>query len=496
MKATEPNAPKSIRRCDAFFSLVLAYLVLPNLIFLLTWVRPWIGVPAAIAVMGCSIFMIWRSGGWEPRQGLDRRNLIFILAVAFFWTLMAGAGGFVPQSFDYMAHNLRFHDLIHRDWPVKYSLPDGGQRYLCYGVGYYLAPALGGRLLGEAAMPGLTFLWTFCGTALCFYWVASRTGKPKTTLLIFLLFAATNGALYLLKQAGLPGFMPAALVREKLDQLGLYHSYYDMFTKLHYQPQHAMPAWLGTALLYELLWVKRNPAGAFFVWCACLLWSPLTSIGLLVVPLAAVRHISWRAWFTGVNLAGGGVLMLIMGVYFQGHVQLAENGPIWKSASGPEWLPFFLIFDALELTPVLFILLLDRKYRVLGDLRPLFLVAAAWLTLVPLYKIGHCADLRMEGGTPGLVIAALGAACCLQSKVFSLKRPLFILLAGSLLIGAVYPLIRPWQNLLCNRKDYSYAASANLRGFHNLSEYREPGFDAAAQYLGRNDSLAVRWLLR
>ncbi len=492
----KPIQPKSIERCDAFICLVLAYLVLPNLIFLLTWVRPWIGVPAAVAVLVSAVFLGWRSRGWEPRQGLDRRNLIFVLAVAFSWTLLAGAGGFVPQSHDYIAHNLRFHDLVHLDWPVKYSLPDGGQRYFCYGVGYYLAPALGGRLLGEAALPGLTFLWTFCGTALFFYWVAAATSRPKTTLVIFLFFAATNVALYLLKLVGIPGVMPAIVLRGKLDELGLYHSYYDVFTKLHFQPQHAMVAWLGTALLYELLWVKRNPRGAFFVWCACLLWSPLTCAGLLLVPLAAVRHISLRAWFSGVNLVGGGVLVLIMGVYFQGHVKLDVNGPIWKFASGLDWLPYYLIFDALELTPVLLILLIDRKYRVLGDLRPLFLVAAAWLALLPLYKIGYCSDLRMEGGTPALVIAALGAVCCLQSEVFSFKRPLFLLLAGSMLIGAVWPLIRPWQNLLSNREDYSYAASAHLRGFRNLSEYREPAFDVAAQYLGRNDSLAVRWLLR
>jgi len=490
--------PRSINRCDVFFCLVLAYLVLPNLIFLFTWVRPWIGVPAAIVVLVSAIFLGWRSCWWEPRQGLDRRDLMVVLAVAFILTLLAGVGGFVPQSSDYLAKNLEFHDLVSRDWPVRYSLPDGGQRYFCYGVGYYLAPALGGRLLGEAALPGLTFLWTFCGMALFFYWMAAGARKPKTTLLIFLLFAATNAALYVAKLTGIPGVMPAEALRIKLSELGLYHSYYDVFTKLQFQPQHAVVAWLGTALLYELLWVKKNPRGALFVWSTCLLWSPLTSLGLLVVPLAAVRHIPFRAWFSGVNLVGGGVLVLIMGVFFQGHVQLADNGPIWKFAPGLGWLPFYLIFDALELTPVLLILLIDRKYRVLGDLRPVFLVAAGWLVLLPLYKIGYCGDLRLEGGTPALVIAALGAVCCLQSEVFSLKRPLFILFVGTLLIGAVYPLSRPWQNLLTNREDYSYAATARTRGIRNMSEYKDPNFnfDVATQFLGRNDSLAVRWLLR
>jgi hypothetical protein len=280
-----------------FLPLALAYIAIPNLIFLTTWLRPWFGVPAAAAIVVCFAIMAAQNRAKDTRWGTSRLNLLFVLGLAFYWTLMAGAGGFVPQETDYLKHNLLFHDLTHFTWPVEYALPDGGKSYLCYGLGYYLVPALGGRILGDGATPLLTFLWTYAGVALFFYWVATFTKSPKTSLLIFLLFAATNIGLLVLKRAGIPGLMSALHVREKLWQLGLYHSYLDFFTKLQFQPQHGIIACLGTALLFEMIWFRKDPRGAALARCACLLWSPMTCVGLLLVPLAALRRVRWQDYF-------------------------------------------------------------------------------------------------------------------------------------------------------------------------------------------------------
>jgi len=481
---------------NRFFPLALVYLAIPNLIFLAAWVRPWIGIPAAITVVICSVFLMWQNRPGEPCPGLGRINLGFVLALAFYWTLLGGAGGFVPQETDYIKHNLVFHDLIHFAWPVNYTLPDGNKSYLCYGLGYYLVPALGGRILGDAAMPALTFLWTYAGVALFFYWVATFTRTPKTSLLIFLLFAATNLGLLALKHSGVFGLMDTAHVSATLWHLGLYHSYYDFFTKIQFQPQHGLVAWLGLALFYEMLWIKKDPRGAVFVWSACLLWSPMTCLGLLLVPLAALRRVPWRAYFSPVNLVGGGILLAVMGIYFQGHVALIDRGLVWNLSSGGEWLVFYPLFVAFELSPVLLLFLIDQRYRVLGEFRPLFLLATGWLLLLPLWKIGYCGDLRLQAGTPALILAALGAIRCLQSELFSLKRPLFILFLGCLLVGAVYPIGRPWWNLITNRKDYSYAGTVQTLGVRTLAEYQDPGCNFAALYLGRSDSAAACRLLR
>ena len=478
---------------DFFLTLALAYLALPNLIFLSTWLHPWIGIPAAVIVGFC----LFRLMKFSAPKNFCPLTLGLVLAAALFWTLFGGVGGVLPQSFDYIKHNLLFHDLVASAWPVNYPGAGAEKNYLCYGLGYYLPPALGGKMLGAAGVPLLSLAWTFAGLALFFFWVATFDRTPGKTLPLFLGFAATGILWLLFKQYGLPGVVSPDGLGIKLKSLGLFFGYNDSFTRFQYQPQHALTGWLGAAVLYEMLWVKKNPRGVFFVWTTCLLWSPLSCAGLLVVPLAALRRVRWQNYFEPVNLLGGGVLLAIMGIYFQGHVPLTESGALWKFSSGAEWLGFYFLFLTLELSPLLFIFLLERKYRLLGGLRPLFFSGAIFLLLLPLWKMGHYSDLRLEASTTALVFAAMGAGRCCQRGMMT--RPLFAGLLACLLIGAAYPVARPWLIFQFQPKNYPYESIVRLNGYKNLSELRDPGepqFDFSEQYLGRPDSAAAHWLLR
>ena len=222
----------------------------------------------------------------------------------------------------------------------------------------------------------------------------------------------------------------------------------------------------------------------------------MSCLGLLLVPLAALRRVRCRDYFEPINLLAGGILLVILGIYFQGHIPLADSGVLWKLGGGADWFWLYVLFLILELSPILMVLLVDLKYRTLGDLRPLFYVAVVFLVLLPLYKFGFYSDLRLQSSEPALVFAALGAALCWQRPAFSFRRPLFFLLLVMILIGAAIPLFRPWQNLLAARHDYSYAAIVQNCGYHDITELRDIAFNAAPQYLGRTNSLAARWLLR
>ncbi|MBW8863978.1 MAG: hypothetical protein JF609_03460 [Verrucomicrobia bacterium] len=482
-------------RCDVFFALALAYLVVPDLIFLLSWVRPMIGIPAALIVVGAACWLVCPARPAAPRPGLSRRMWFAVVALAGLWTLIIGVGGIFPQTFDYMKHNLLFHDLTTMSWPVNYP-HDGGSDYLCYGLGYYLVPAAGGCLLGAGAVPALTFLWTFAGLVLFFYWAATLTTSPVKTLAAILFFATTGVLWLMFKRHGIPGLISPEGLETRLLNNGLYFNYNDSFTRFDYQPQHALAGWLGAALMIERLWVRSSPRGVVFLWAACLLWSPLTCLGLLLISLGTLRRVRWLDYFEPVNLLGGGVLIVIMGIYFQGHLAMSESGFIWKFSNGLEWLYFYALFVVVTLSPLLFLALFEQKYRVLGEWRALFFTAIAALVLLPLYKIGFAGDLRLQASAPALVILALAAVRILQSEHFSLKQPLCVLLAGSLVLGAVYPVTRPWINLLSSRTDYSYDNTVRTTGARTLAEIRTDKYDAAVQYLGRSDSLAARRLLR
>ncbi len=483
-------------RRDYFAILAVAYLLLPSLVFLLTWCRPVIGLPVAVVVVAAFVRFGRRESFGPPRPGLPAGTWVFILALALVWTWLAGIGGFVWQASDYEKHNLAFHDLVTQAWPVTYA--NGGQNYyLCYGSGYYLVPALAARLISANALPVATFVWGFMGVALFFYWVATFGRAAKTTLVIVLLFAATETLwhlyLHVLKS---PHFdADGQTLAANFDHLGVSSDYSDSFSALQFRPQHVLPAWLGTALFYDWFWVRRRPRGIGLAWAAGWLWSPFTCLGLLLVPLAARPRWRWRAMWEPVNV-GGAILLAVLAVYFQGHVPLTEQGPIWKFTVGHNWLWCYPWFVLLELTPMLLIFLADQKYNLLGEFRPFFRISFALLLLVPLYKIGYYGDLRLQVQTSALLLCGLAASRCFTSAGFSLRRPLCALLVASQLLGAVYPFARWWQDAWRARTDYSFAATNKLWGYQNLSDFKRFGYDYASQYLGRSNSRAMDWLLR
>ena len=489
------NAPAAAPRRDLFLALAVAYLALPNVIFLLGWVRPAIGIPAALTVVGAVGWLVWQRKISAPRRPLSQPNLLLVLTLAFGWALLAGVGGLLPQSSDYLKHNLLLHDLISGAWPVTYPHA-GGNTFLCYATGYYLVPALGGKILGADALPAFTFLWTFAGLILFFYWAATFTAAPRKTLAAILLFAPTGILWSLFKSHGLPGVISAAELEPKLLFDGLLFGYNDSYTRWFFQPQHALTGWLGTALLLEMLWVQKNPRGAAFAWALGVLWSPLTSLGLLLVPLAAWRRVRWQNYFEPINLLGGGALLTVLGIYFLGHVPLADKGFIGSFSNDAEWVCFYILFLGLLLTPLLGLWLVERKLKLLGEWRPLFFGAVAVLILLPLYKFGIAGDLRHQASSPAWLLLALAASRIWMSEKFSLNQPRCLLLAAVLLVGALYPVSRPLKNLLTGVPDYSYASIVQNLGWHSLADLTDPRFDPAAQYQGRSDSPAMRWLLR
>ena len=139
---------------------------------------------------------------------------------------------------------------------------------------------------------------------------------------------------------------------------------------------------------------------------------------------------------------------------------------------------------------------MERKEKILGEWRPIFFGSAAMLMLLPLWKFGIAGDLRQQAGLPAQLLLALTAAKILQSEKFSLKKPLCLLLTISLCLGGIFPIARPLQNLAANAQDYSYANIVQFIGWRSLPDMTDPRFDTAAQYQGRNDSPAARWLLK
>jgi hypothetical protein len=368
--------------------------------------------------------------------------MLFVIFTGLGWLALSGVGGFVPRM-DYTKHEVLFHDLASQRWPVTYE-DSHGKSYLCYAIGYYLLPSLGMRAFGEEALPLLSFAWTGLGICLFFYWIATLNKASKTFLLVFFFYAGW-GIVWLWIKGG-AGIGPQNPTGLRINDAGLFHNYLDSWDKLEDAPQHATAAWLATAVLYDLLWVKGDARGAGLVWTSVLLWSPFSAIGLLLLPLITVKRTCFAEWLSLPNLLGGGVLLLIMGIYFNGHLKLEIHGPIWAVSKTSMWPVYYLLYIATQLVPALSVFLLDKKYKLLGDFKPMFFAAVATLLLLPLYKVGWNNDLRLQASAPALVMISLAVALCFTHDSFNPRRPLCLLLIVAFCVGAIYPIARPFHN--------------------------------------------------
>src|SRR6266705_3177775 len=93
-----PPAAGEAKAPDYFIAFSTFYLILPSLVFLLTWVRPIIGIPAALlAGWSWTRFALVDNRRQSPRRRLDRNTMLFVILAGLGWIALAGVGGFVPR---------------------------------------------------------------------------------------------------------------------------------------------------------------------------------------------------------------------------------------------------------------------------------------------------------------------------------------------------------------------------------------------------------------
>ncbi len=502
-----------------FLPAAILYLATPVLLFCLMWLKPVIGWPVAIFI-GVAL-----AAAFENKQGccnsspFDRRGLWALALLALLWTFFSGVGAFIPQSYDYQKHNLLMHDLEIKSWPVYYQ-SDRGLRYLCYSLGYYLPPMAVGSAAGEGVGNCVMFLWTAAAFFLILFWVGSMNARrPWITIGVFLVVGGIQ-VLWHLARVKLPYLLAAHPlnpndVLHAFDLMGIANTgYTNPFIKSYWTPQHCIAGWLGFAVLYELLFVRGQIGLGFLVWTLALAWSPLTCLGLAVVPAAWIfcRPTRWRVM--PLSLGAGLAVFVLYALYYSAHDPVLEKGAIWTFDTVLSWPLYYLLYVVTQVVLLATcIWFADRRWKLEKEWRILFVFSFAILIVLPLYKFGFSGDLRIHASTAPWVVLAVAAARSLTSS--REWNPAKVCLAGLIALAVVTTLERVERdvtgadnvkNLWKVDGDFivlpDYKAATLIRyGVSDLSKinsataFSSP-FDLAGQYLGRTDSFFSRWLLK
>lgn len=390
---------------DCRTALALAYLALPNAVFLAGWFVHWaaaLGVVALVAVM-LPIFNA-RPRTFEGTTLPQRGLVIVLLLVAAGWTALGGAGHLFFANADWVVRDAVLRDLVVEPWPVLYAEDSGGERVLRAPIAYYLPAALAGHFFGLRVAEFALLAWTTLGVWIVFLIVVDRKDPRRTVLAKLAIIVLFSGMDFL--GTILSGWRPGWT--SHLEWWAGLFQYSSNTTQLFWVPNHALPGWIAAALIYrrwaDPLLVRVLPA----LLALALLWSPLTAVGIL--PLAAAAFLAGvasngiRNSFVPHAWVGALVLGSLIGAFITADSDRILADWIWKFEEDLPGLVFrYLLFIIIEY-------LLIWRLVVSVHRPPAVLMSGLILALLPFYAFGPSNDLAMRASIPALMVLCLALA--------------------------------------------------------------------------------------
>lgn len=377
---TQQTTESGEQPIDRLVFLVLVYLALPNVIFLIGWIKPVLAWPIVFLLM-LNLRAFWKH---IPITAFRAFNgyMLMLVSVAVTWSCFGGAGHLVHAKPDWIIRGPVLRDIAVATWPVSYGVDEGYTVILRCPLGYFLPSALLSKWLGTQSLDWLALLWTIIGVALFLLLLPlSKTSLYRflAAVLVVIFFSGMDG-LFLLMEGMV--FSP----NYHLEWWSWPYHYASNTTHLLWAPNHVLPAWLGGALFMRH-W--RSPD--FVILLPLLLsllplWSPFAPIGLFPFAVLSVgyyhkTHGKWMRWKV-IDLLGPILLVLVVGTYFLLDTRGIPTVPkVDPTDDIPTLMYQFLLFILLE-----FLILAVVVWPVCRS-APLFL-ATIFLILIPLGNFG------------------------------------------------------------------------------------------------------------
>ena len=471
---------------DSVSVAALLYLALPNLIFFAGWFRwPFAALFSLLLLWSARRALDWQHLSWRFPYG--RTTTLLIVATAFAWCALGGAGHFLAAPIDWMVRDAVLGDLVFGAWPVAYAEKEGTYYILRSAIGYFLPAAVVAKALSVASADPALYLWTVVGTAL-FLFSLPLPRRPGAGLALALLLVLSFSGMDLLGLLAYQGDWPELPVRL---EWWTRFSYSSLAAHLYWAPNHALPICLASTLFYRHWQHPAFPGFALLLLALLPIWTPFGLPALLpfialavlqfltgprrplpVVPLLVlILMVALMARFLGMDIGGIGTAPPLAGA----------TGTASETATRDHLLAY-LAFVALEFG-ALALALWPRLRHSLGIL----LFATLTLLLLPWLSFGPSNDLLLRASLASLVMLLLLTLSVLRSAgrpAVDVGYPWLIVLI--LLIGAFTPFHEAARATMVPRWPPSYV--------QNLVE--QQGGNFPPHYVARLDRPDVRLLLR
>lgn len=447
----------SCRPPDALTVAVLAYIALPNLVFLAGWLKPAIAVPF-IVLVGIALAQFIRRNDIQWTIPLPASTAILIVAVAFAWASLGGAGHFFQTNPDWLIRDKVLGDLTFTPWPPAYRVVDGVPHVLRSAFGFFLPAAVVGKFAGISSVDLALYLHAALGCSLFMLLLPlpRAPGRLLAGLLLVPIFFSGMDYLGIVLMSGTTPLFPLRL------EWWVPFSYSSFTGQMHWAPNHAIPLWLVTTLFYRHWGHGAWPALFLLLLPLTVIWTPFAVAGIL--PFLALA--TWRWFALGHRVADSrispwqltaAIAMTWLTLRFMSlDITAIPGAPTVQVAPNPDrFIEKYLLFILMEFA--ILALLLARGLR---HSFGVFWIACTILTLLPLYQYGPSNDTMLRLSTPCLIFLLLLTLDRYREwasqRAFPGEAWAITLV---LLIGACTPFNEMWRAFFFSRTAPNYGVS-------------------------------------
>ncbi len=479
-------------------ALALVLVSLPVIIFAIGWLRWYY---CLLVIISSVIGLYWALYGDKKAKEDNSRDieikvstLIIIAFIALVWVFLSGIGGFWAQSKDYPWRNAIYRDIVLRDWPVYYPVSNG---YLVYYIGYWLPPAIFGKL---GLMLGASELWAFrIGNIAQYIWASMlivtlfflllslfKANDKKKQIFLIVLFIFFSG------MDILGSIEPLGANLYHLEWWAKYYQYSSFTTCLFWVFNQSIIPWICMALLL----MEENVSSYVYIGMMCLFGGPFPFVGYFIYCITfgiikLIHSIKTKTVvsfvknvFSVSNILSAIGIFPFLGLYLLSNDAISGSGTLRieqegnaligaaegisgtaeSTAMAGNSIKAYIMFICFEFLIVM-LLIIRKNYK-----NPLYYVTMVSLLVFPFLKMGSNVDFPMRASIPALFVVYYLVAYFLISEKgylkkyktpdgkepttkeerqkadkYSLNRTLLIALIFCLILGAATPAVEIYR---------------------------------------------------
>lgn len=463
--------------------IAVLYLVVPVLIFFMGWLRPVFAIPLSIVLLlGFASWFVPLKNKAGAR--LQRSLVIWAAAAAVTWSVFGGAGHFFYANTDWEIRDAVLRDLVVSAWPVKYGFTQGMDVILRCPSAFYMPAAALAKWIGLAHADFLLFIWTAFGIFLFLMLALSEASSLKQAVIVTIVIIMFSGmdvfGMIFTKQ-------PVPPMPEHIEWWAHLFQYSSNATQLFWVPNHALPSWIMTALLYRHRADFQILKIAPMLLAITPLWAPLLAIGLAPFGVLLI----WQAWRSGKFVSNinamACICSIVVFVVLAKYVTMdsAAIASHWTFGEGADFTPvmrweYYVTFCLTEFGILAGLLYILRRGYALQVIVPLLL-------LLPLYSFGPSNDLTMRSSIPALMLLCLSSAYAVSDIRNGQATLAQAALMMCLLIGALTPMFEISRSIMLP----AWKPTPQM-GLKEVSG----GGEMPSNYVGKTDSPMIRKMLR